>query len=185
MGLLNLFKTASNTVVVDMLSLFESLGMKGEVAPRTQLQVLRRLTRFAEREGVEVIAVLNGTPLHKAPKGKKFDQIKVLYSASKAAHAKYVAKQAAKCEGILLTNDQEVEKAAGRNIAKMRISTFRKAFDISQTEGEHTDASEGRGRRRRRPRRRDEGASRQPQVEKRESDHLNDDAINELIDLVD
>ena len=38
---------------------------------------------------------------------------------------------------------------------------------------------------RRRPRRRDEGASRQPQVEKRESDHQNDDAINELIDLVD
>jgi G3E family GTPase len=185
MGLLNLFKTASDPVVVDMLSLFESLGMKGEVSPRTQLQVLRRLTRFAEREGVEVIAVLSGAPLHKAPKGKKFDQVKVLYSASKVVHAKYIARQAAACEGILLTNDEAVEKAAGRRVAKMRISTFRKAFDISQADGEHTDSSEGRGRRRRRPRRRDEGSSRQPQAEKKETDHQSDDAINELIDLVD
>ena len=50
MGLLNLFKPSKSVVVVDVISLFNALGIKGDVSPRTQLQVLRRLTRFAERE---------------------------------------------------------------------------------------------------------------------------------------
>ena len=47
MGLFNLFKPASTVLVVDVVALHESLGMKGNIAPRNQLQTFRRLSRFA------------------------------------------------------------------------------------------------------------------------------------------
>ena len=121
MGLLSLFRSSKSVVVVDVTSLFNALGMKGDVSPRTQLQVLRRLTRFAEREEVELIAVLSGEPLHKAPNRKKFDSILVLYSKSSAKHAGFVAKTALKRGALLLTDDVKVEKLAGASVEKMRL----------------------------------------------------------------
>ena len=187
MGLLNVFKSKEDGKVVEGLSLFESLGMKGDISPRTQLQVLRRLTRFAEREEVELIAVLSGEPLHKAPKGKKFDSILVLYSPSREKHAAFVAKTVAAKGALLLTDDVQVEKAAGSATEKMRVSTFRKAYDFS-VDGESGD-SDSRGRRRRRPRRdRDDENERREESSSKENRDDSDgdsDAINELIDLVD
>ena len=189
MGLLNLFKPSKSVVVVDVISLFHALGMKGDVSPRTQLQVLRRLTRFAEREEVELIAVLSGEPLHKAPNRKKFDSILVLYSKSTAKHAGFVAKVALKRGALLLTDNVKAEKAAGASVEKMRLSTFRKAFDMSM-DGDLGDGGDsGRGRRRRRVRRpHDEhgaGSEESAPSEKRPASEENSDAINELIDLVD
>jgi hypothetical protein len=192
MGLLSLFRSSKSVVVVDVTSLFDALGMKGDVSPRTQLQVLRRLTRFAEREEVELIAVLSGDPLHKAPNRKKFDSILILYSKSSAKHAGFVAKTALKRGALLLTDDVKVEKLAGASVEKMRLSTFRKAFDMSLN-GESTDGGDaGRGRRRRRTRKpRDESGSTHSEneesvpVENRSASEGDSDAINELIDLVD
>lgn len=62
MGLFNLFKPARPVLVVDAVSLNESMGMKGKVPPRNQLQTLRRLSRFSQREKIEVIAILTGSP---------------------------------------------------------------------------------------------------------------------------
>ncbi|MCK4565229.1 MAG: hypothetical protein KAU94_11215, partial [Verrucomicrobia bacterium] len=95
MGLFNLFNSSKTVVVVDGVSLNEALGMKGKVPPRNQLQMLRRLSRFTEREKVGMVVVLSGSPLHKAPAGKKFEGITVLYSKSPEAHAKHVVKVAA------------------------------------------------------------------------------------------
>jgi len=95
MGLFNLFKPKkSKVVVIDGISLAESLGMKGDLAPRTQLQLLRRIARFAEREKLEVIAVLSGEALNKAPAGEKFEQVLVLYSNSPKEHASFLLKTA-------------------------------------------------------------------------------------------
>ncbi|MFL2877104.1 MAG: hypothetical protein ACJZ86_04570 [Pontiellaceae bacterium] len=189
MGLLNFFKPSNSVVVVDVISLFNALGMKGDVSPRTQLQVLRRLTRFAEREKVELIAVLSGEPLHKAPNRKKFDSILVLYSKSTEKHAGFVAKVALKRGALLLTDNLKAEKTAGASVEKMRLSTFRKAFDMSM-DGDSADGGEsGRGRRRRRIRRPhvEHGARGEEDVlpEKSSASEGDSDAINELIDLVD
>ncbi len=182
MGLLNLFKPSRNVVVVDMISLFDSLGMKGDIPPRAQLQMLARLTRFAEREQIEMIAVMSGTPLSKAPAGKKFDSILVLYSASMEAHVRYVAKVAASRKAILLTDNNAIEKLAGGGVPKMRISTFCKAFNSSSSSDGQESSDGGRNRRSRRGRGRSKGKT---QNECNDGEDNSSDAIKELIDLVD
>ena len=212
MGLFNLFKPARTVLVVDAVSLNESAGMKGKIPPRNQLQMLRRLARFAQREKIEVIAVLCGTPLNKAPAGKKFEDVTVLYSKSAEAHAKFLAKTTvSKGAGAVLVSGSAVtEKAAGNGVKKMRVSTFRKAFDIGgDGEGGSERSSEGgnrsRGARpqRRRPQKQNKGdntgsggnggnsgntnnnnKSEQKQ-DRKPKENSEADAINELIDLVD
>ena len=194
MGLFDLFKASKTTVVVDGVSLNDALGMKGKVPPRNQLQLLRRLARFSEREKVAVVVVLSGSPLHKAPAGKKFEDITVLYSKSTEAHAKHVAKVAvSKGAGVIvISGNAAVEKVAlGRGLRTMRVSTFRKAFDVGGNESEGNSRPERGGNDRNRPPRRrqqkqssgekkPERSSERPVKESSESD-----AINELIDLVD
>jgi len=200
MGLFNLFKPAKTVLVVDCVSLNDTLGMKGKVPPRNQLQMLRRLARFSQREKIEVVAVLCGSPLNKAPAGKKFEDIGVLYSKSSEAHAKYLAKIAgAKGAGaILLTGNVSVEKIVGSGVKTMRISTFRKAFDVGgDLDGQDRDGGNSRGKGKRNSERNAEGGGRpprrrqqkpsgdRPKERRPENANSESDAINELIDLVD
>lgn len=196
MGLFNLFKPSKTVLVVDGVALNESLGMKGKVPPRNQLQLLRRLARFSQREKVEMVVVLSGAPLNKAPAGKKFEDITVVYSKSAEEHAKMLAKTAAAkgAGSILISANDKAEKLLGAGAKKMRTSSFRKAFDVGgDTEGTDRDNGEG-GRnggnnRSRPPRKRQqrsapaEKAERRP--EKKQATTSDEDAINELIDLVD
>ena len=198
MGLFGLFKPSKTIVVVDGLSLNEALGMKGKVPPRNQLQLLRRLSRFAEREKVGMVVVLSGSPLHKAPAGKKFEEAMVVYSKSPEAHAKHVAKVArSKGDGaILVSGNAAAEKIAlGGGVQTMRVSTFRKAFDTggSGAEGGSDRPERGGGDRsnRNRPQRRrpqkqsGEKQSGQRKPERPPKEPSQNDAINELIDLID
>ena len=199
MGLFNLFKASKSILIVDGLSLNEALGMKGKVPPRNQLQMLRRLARFAEREKLELVVVLSGSPLHKAPAGKKFEEITVLYSKSPEAHAKQMVKVAASkgAGSILISGNMAVEKSAlSRGLGIMRVSTFRKAFDFGGSESEsprRTDRGGNerseRNNRNRPPRRRQQKKSTGEQKQKQErppkDSSSETDAINELIDLVD
>jgi len=202
MGLFNLFKPARTVLVVDVVSLNEATGQKGKIPPRNQLQMLRRLARFAQREKLEVIAVLTGTPLNKAPAGKKFEEITVLYSKSPEDHAKFLAKtaQSKGAGAVLITSNAATEKVAGNGVKKLRISTFRKAFDTGSDDGGNggNDRSEGgnnRSRGNRPPRRRqqkprnkdqDNNKKNEPKAERKPKENNSEaDAINELIDLVD
>ncbi|MCF7816937.1 MAG: hypothetical protein K9M54_03545 [Kiritimatiellales bacterium] len=207
MGLFNLFKASKTVLVVDGESLNDALGMKGKIPPRNQLQILRRLARFASCEKIETIVVLSGSPLIKAPAGKKFEDVTVIYSKTMEAHAKFLAKTAmAKGSGtILITGNAAAEKLVGTRVKTMRVSTFRKAFDFGATEGggeaserngaggEHERERErsGGGNRNRPPRRRNQKSSdekkpdRERERERPPKEMSDADAINELIDLVD
>ena len=190
MGLLKIFGN-KKSIVIDVRSLYEALGVKGDVSPRTQLQILRRLTRFADRESINMIAILGGKPLHKAPNKKKFDNILVLYSSSEKHH-KFVAKIAIKRNALLLTDNVEVEKLVGQSVEKMRLSTFRKVFDVNIEGdfGDHNDTIRTRRRRKNRNPRLDNTKTNYDSrsslnSEKNQSLKGDADAINELIDLVD
>jgi len=201
MGLFNLFKPSKTVVVMDGVSLNDAVGPKGgNVAPRNQLQLLRRLSRFAEREKIEVVVVLSGSPLHKAPAGEKFEDVVVVYSKSTEAHAKYIVKVASsKGSGaILVSGNVAVEKMALASGTKtMRLSTFRKAFDTggngAEGGGERSErGGNARAGRNRPPRRRqqkqqptDQQRSKPERPPKRKPESAEADAINELIDLVD
>ncbi len=189
MALFGLFKSSKTVVVIDGVSLNENLGMKGKVPPRNQLQLLRRLSSFAQREKLDVVIVLTGSPLHKAPAKKKFEEITVVYSKTLEAHAKYAVKTArSKGVGaILISGNSAVEKNAGSGIQTMRMSTFRKAFDVG---GSDIDSSErsgpSRSNRNRPPRRRSQKKTGEKSPEQQPKEPSSDaDAINELIDLVD
>ncbi|MEE9369633.1 MAG: hypothetical protein V3V05_12345 [Pontiella sp.] len=193
MGLFNLLKPAKTVLVIDAVSLNESLGMKGKVPPRNQLQMLRRLARFSQREKIEVVAVLSGTPLNKAAAGKKFEGVMVLYSKSLEVHAKHIAKIAAGrgAGAVLVSSNAATEKMAGRGVKKLRISTFRKAFDVGgDSEGE-SPRSRSNSNSNRPPRRRQQkqsggkGNATEPKKERPVKENSEADAINELIDLVD
>ena len=209
MGLLNIFKSSKTVLVVDGIAMGESFGMKGRVPPRQQMMLLRRLSRFARREKLEMIVVLVGEPLNKAPAGKRFeDGVLVLYSPSFEAHPKNLLK-------VLRSKGRGATLIAGRNVIRpgipsVYVSTFRKAFDSLGLEGEseRTERGGGRGRSRRRngggkstggngggkatggngggkP----AGGKREKPLEKPESPNrrggAESDAISELIDLVD
>ncbi len=190
MGLFNLFKSTKTVLVVDGVSLNESMGMKGKVPPRNQLQTLRRLARFAQREKICMVVVLSGSPLNKAPAGKKFEDITILYSKSIEKHVGFLVKTA-KSKGagaVLVSGNAAAEKLVGNSVQKLRVSTFRKAFDFGgDSEGsERSGGNSGRNRsqRRRQPKAQ---ADQKPAAESRSGRKAssNDDAINELIDLVD
>ncbi len=188
MGLFNLFKPAETVLVVDVVALHESLGMKGNIAPRNQLQTFRRLARFADREKVTVVAVSSGSPLNKAPAGKKFEGVVILYSKSLGDHSKYLVKtvRSKGAGAILVSGGAEAEKLLGGSAKKMRISTFRKAFDTGGGESDQPDRNSGRGNR---PPRRNKPKpvqnQNEPKPERRPKESSQADAINELIDLVD
>ncbi|QBG47467.1 hypothetical protein EGM51_08700 [Verrucomicrobia bacterium S94] len=199
MGLFSLFKPARTVLVVDVVSLNEAIGQKGKIPPRNQLQMLRRLARFAQREKLGVIAVLSGTPLNKAPAGKKFEEITVLYSASMDDHAKYLAKTV-RSEGagaVLISGNVAAEKLVGSQVKKMRVSTFRKVFDTGGDDGGNDRAEGGNGNRsrgnrlqRRRQKKNNSGDNNtnncKPKAERKPKENKSEaDAINELIDLVD
>jgi hypothetical protein len=188
MGLFNLFKPASTVLVVDVVALHESLGMKGNIAPRNQLQTFRRLSRFAHREKLEMVAVASGTPLNKAPNGKKFEGIVVLYSKSANDHSKFLASttRSKGAGAILVSGNAGAEKLLGAGPNKMRISTFRKAFDAGAGEQEQSDRGSGSNRGNRPARRNRQKQSQNDAKQERPPRAMSDaDAINELIDLVD
>ena len=205
MGLFDRFKASSKTVlIVDGVSLNNALGMKGNVPPRNQLQLLRRLSRFSEREKIGVTVVLSGSPLHKAPAGKKFEEITVLYSKSTEAHPQNIAKiAAAKGSGsILISSNPAVEKIAlGRGMKTMRVSTFRKAFDTGGNDSDNNRSdrngnerggnnNRNRSQQRRRPQQKQQQQPKKQTTSEKKpprppKDNSQNDAINELIDLID
>lgn len=200
MGLFNLFKPARTVLVVDAVSLNESMGQKGKMPPRNQLQMLRRLSRFAQREKLDMVVVLSGAPLNKAPGGKKFEEITVIYSKSLEVHAKFLAKTAASrgAGAVLVSGNADAEKLAGSGVRKLRVSTFRKAFDVGGPDGDNGndrgDNNRSRGnrpQRRRQPKKNDNNSNNNnkknaPKQDRPQKPKMSEsDAINELIDLVD
>lgn len=198
MGLFSLFGgSEKNVVLIDTVSINKANGAKGNVSPRTQLQLLRRLARFAQREKLDVVAILSGRPLNKAPAGKKFEGIEVLYSGSDGAHNKFLIKTHKARRGLMIMDNREVEEdVMQRGLRVLRVSTFRKAFDIGGDQNDDQDRGGNSAGRERRPRRRsqqnnstnhnnnnsnDQKSSRPPQKKERSQE----DTINELIDLVD
>lgn len=189
MGLFNLFTLAKTVLVIDTVSLNESLGMKGNVPPRNQLQTLRRLARFSQREKLGMVAVLCGSPLIKAPEGKKFEEITVTYSKTPEGHARYLVKTVRShgSGAILVSGNAEAEKLLGGAAKKLRMTTFRKAFDTGgdlEQAARERSASSGRGKRSSRKAKQKQDND-QPKQERPPKDRSDADAINELIDLVD
>jgi hypothetical protein len=176
---MGLFGKTKTTLVVDVTAILKSKGVRGRAAPRQQIQILQTLARFVRREKLNVTAVIVGQTLNKAPHNRNFEGVRVRYAKSDGALVKELLKalkQAGK-SGVLVVEDVALEKRVHRAGGQtLRVSTFRKTLD---------EGNEPSGDNRQRPPRRERGPrpDRAPQPEKtREAE--GDDAISQMIDLV-
>jgi hypothetical protein len=207
---MGLFGTAKSVLVVDTAAVLKTKGVRGRAAPRQQLQLLRALSRIVQREKLKVTAVLVGAPLDKAPHNKVHEGVRVRYAKSEEVLTKELIKalKQAGSTGVLVTEDVALEnrviKSGGTTL---RVSTFRKLLDDGNEQNENSGGSNGNGnsgRPQRNTRRdRDRGPrqnrgggnpqgrpQQQPRPadearEEREERNSGDDAISQMIDLVD
>lgn len=185
--------TAKPVLVVDGTALLKARGVRGNAAPRQQLQILRTLSRTAQRENLKITAVFSGKPLDKAPHNKVVDGVRTRYAKTDDGLRKELKKalsQAGSC-GVLVTEDPEFEKQVSGGNNTLRISTFRKMLDEG---GDNAPSGGGRKRSRnnnRKPRNNKE--NRKSGGKKKNSDgggqkqskKKDDDPISQMIDLVD
>lgn len=195
---MGLFGTGKQTMVVSIDAILKSNGARDQVAPRQQLQILRSLSRVAQREKLNVTAVITGKPLNKAPHNKVFDGIRVRYAktADQIGTELIKALKQAGSAGVLVTEDVELEKKALRGGSDtLRTSTFRKLLDDSgdaggQSGGGNRDRANN-SRRKNNSRDRDrkprpEGRKQRPEkTEKPSPERQEKDEISQMIDLID
>ena len=205
---MGLFGTAKSVLVVDTAAVLRTKGMRGRVAPRQQLQILRALSRFVQREKLNVTAVMAGEPLDKAPHNKVFEGVRVRYAKSEETLNKELIKalKQAGSAGVLVIDDAALETRVLRSGGSiLRVSTFRKLLDDGSEQNENAggnnnnrpqhnrrdrDRDRGRDRDRDRGSRPNRGNNPQPQQQQQrpadevEEQRGGDDAISQMIDLV-
>ena len=206
---MGLFGKAKSVLVVDTAAVLKTKGVRGRAAPRQQIQLLRSLSRFVQREGLKVTAVLVGAPLDKAPHNKVFDNVRVRYTKSEETLNKELlsALKQAGSAGVLVAEDVALEARvikSGRTT--LRVSTFRKLLDDGNEPNENSGGGNynngnrpQRNDRRDRDRNRDRGPRQErggnqqaqqqqqrPAAEEEVEDRNSggDDTISQMIDLV-
>lgn len=206
---MGLISKTKQVLVVDVDALLRSRGLRGKAAPRQQLQALRALGRLAQREALGVTAVMSGNELEKAPHNRVVEGVRARYAATAATMPAELIKglRQAGARGVAVTDDPELEKkVAARGTDVLRISTFRKLLDeggdsggpgggpkngnAENKGGKDRGGSEPRGEGKRRPRRRRNKPQQQPQQKQQADDargqgNSEEDAIRQMIDLID
>lgn len=187
------FGTRKRTLVVSLDAILKSKGVRGQAAPRQQLQILRALSRLEQREKVNVTAVIAGKPLNKAPHNKTFDHVRVRYVKTNDEIGRELVKSLKQVgsNGVLVTENVDLEKKVIRSGADtLRISTFRKLLDDGgdQNNGGNRDRNNGGrnngGRNNRRNRDRGPRPEHKKEAPKRAAPKKEVDEISQMIDLV-
>lgn len=153
-------RAADRVYVVDAEKLADS--REGRTGPVERFRAIQQLSRFSEREKVEIVAVVGGRPLREVAHGESFNGVKVFY----VEEGQSLADRMEKCLGevrrkpVVITNDKQLETRMNeRGISTLRVSTLRKAFEGGEGGGERGERGErggdrgDRGGRDRRPRR--------------------------------
>lgn len=197
-------RETNRVYVVDAEKLAESRENQGRMGPVERFQAIQLLSRFAEREKVEIVAVVGGRPLREVAHGEAFNKVRVFYVEANATMAdqiqKVISGELRGRKPVVITNDKQLEtRLMERSISTMRVATFRKAFENGNGEGEQGGRSRDRGDRRQRrgprPDRQDrqqqqrepqdqgERSAERPQAD--EGQRSGSDTVDNLIDRID
>ncbi len=182
---MGLFETVKPVIVVDARSVFQAKGTRGSIAPHQQLQALRSLSRLVSREKVNVTAVLVGKPLEKAPHNKVFDGVRVRYAkvTEKINIEARKALRKAGSSGVLVTGDIELEQHVRRSgFETLRISTFLKMLNDGN---EQVFRGSGGGNHRQNGRHPRQKKNVRPDRASSSNKEKQNNAIRQMIDLVD
>lgn len=133
------------TYIIDAEKLAESRD--GRTGPVERFQAIQQLSRFADREKIDIVAVVNGRPLREVAHGESYNSVRVFYAEAGGTVADQMEKVAGAIRGakLVVTNDKQLEaRLAQRGIPTLRITTLRKAFEGGEGGGE---GNRGRDRR--------------------------------------
>jgi len=145
-------KGARSAYIVAGGDLNQELRARRRMAPREQLALLDRISRFARRENIKLFVVFESRPLRKVPHGAEYRQIGVFYSEGRNRLADTIVglfqRLRRSTDVTVVTSDDQLEARIRRSGGKiMRSSTFRKALEAAG--GRDTARSRRSGRRRR------------------------------------
>lgn len=149
--------------IADAAVLMGSNRTNGRLSPKDQLQMLRRISLFAEREGVEVWALFEGRPLREVAHGDIFaNRVRVFFADTAEALTDMIKdlaqKHAARSPLAVIANRRLEDDLTDRGIRVMRGNTFRKAVELAISSGtgfsQQSAASDSGGSMRRQKRRR-------------------------------
>lgn len=139
-------RETGRTYLIDAEKLAESRD--GRSGPVERFQAIQQLSRFAEREKVEIVVVVGGRPLREVAHGEAFNGVRVFYVEANSTMADQMQKVLdgeLRGRAVVVTNDKQLEaKLAERGVSTVRVSTLRKAFEGGNGEG--GEASRGRER---------------------------------------
>jgi predicted RNA-binding protein with PIN domain len=130
--------------------------------PREQIQLLRKMALFAEREGFDIQVVFEGHSLREVAHGEDFgSRVKVFFADSAAQVSEAVKKLAQSAQSrapiVVAANRKFEEEVTALGARVIRANTFRKGMDLAvSSNGGETPQHEGNrppsGRRRNRNR---------------------------------
>lgn len=128
----------------------------GQPSPRDNFYVLKNLAYFAQREGIEMMAVFIGRPLREAGEGESFKGVTVYYADSDKTLSQKIRELARRrlsnSEVIIMTNDQQIEREAiNLNAQCMRLTTLRKGMEGNTEHHDHQHDHQPRQSQRRAP----------------------------------
>jgi rRNA-processing protein FCF1 len=144
---------AGRVYIVDAEKLADT--REGRTGPVERFRAIQQLSRFAERESVEIIAVVGGRPLREAGHGEAYKGVRVFYVEDNNSVADQMEKTLAQIRGrspVVITNDKQLEsRLRGRGVETMRITTLRKAFEGDSAGSDRERRSRRGGRDRQAP----------------------------------
>lgn len=133
-------KAKGTLFIADAAVLMGSNRTNGRLSPKDQLQMLRRVSLFAERESMEVWALFEGRPLREVAHGDTFaNRVRVFFADTGEALADMIKdlaqKNAARAPLAVVANRQLENELTSRGIRVMRGNTFRKAVELVISSG--------------------------------------------------
>jgi len=189
--------------IIDAAHLSGSGRGQGRLSPREQIQILHKLSRFAEQEGINVQAVFEGKSLREVANGEKFREVTVFFTENSTEIPELLIDLSRRARGrsaVVVTSNTEVEKKViALGGSAIRSTTFRKGMEGGGGGGGDGGNSRGgfppRHRQRQRPRggRRHDRRPDQQQQQSSQPDNSgseqdspppSDDPVRNLIDLV-
>lgn len=140
-------RDADRIYIVDAEKLADSRD--GRTGPVERFRAIQQLARFADREKVQIIAVLGGRPLREVANGESLNNVRVYYVEENSSVADQMEKtigSVSSSKAVAITNDKQLdERLVARGIATLRISTLRKALEGGNGDSDG-NGNRGRGR---------------------------------------
>ena len=146
-------RDTNRTYVVDAEKLAESREGQGRMGPQERFHAIQTLSRFAEREKINLVAVVGGRPLREVAHGEVLNGVKVFYVEAEKTMAdqiQQVLDREIRGRPVVVTNDKQLEtRLQEKGISTLRVSSLRRALDGNGGEGGGGGGGEGGGRDRR------------------------------------